>query len=83
MDDGQACLDVQLRKHPWRAGEVVILPNGQGEGGRYEVFMLWGVWQLCRAPNGSGVVKSIGRVELSEEPAHGVGSQDLVAAMRS
>lgn len=29
------------------------------------------------------MVKSIGAVNLSEGPAHGVGSQDLVAAMRS
>jgi hypothetical protein len=41
------------------------------------------VWQHCRASNGSGMVKSIGPVGLSEEPTHGVSSQDLVAAMRS
>jgi hypothetical protein len=29
------------------------------------------------------MVKGIGRVDLSEEPRHGVSSQDLVAATRS
>ena len=64
-------------------GEGMMLPNGQGQGGRYEILMLWGVWQHVEWSNGNGMVKGIGRVDLGEEPPHGVSSQDLVAAMWS
>jgi hypothetical protein len=81
--DGQAYLDVQLSFRSCRPGEVVILPNGQG--GRWSLGGLHALGCLTELSSvqWDDMVKGIGRVDLSEEAPHGVGSQDLVAATRS
>jgi len=64
-------------------GGVVTVPNVQGHGSSYGILDALRCLASCQASNGSGIVKSIRSVSLSEEATHGVSSQDLVASMRS